>query len=87
VDKRTFSTTNGVVTIEDDNWKGYLANISPKVFEEVYEQHIPMSMLGEEFIKRYCGSIDTIAKIDPKTSYNGMLLSFIFFNGVCLLFF
>lgn len=83
LDKCNCMTKDGVVTVSNDQWNGYLANISPSTFEKDYQPHIPKSISGANFLTKYGGSIDSITNIDPHTEYNGIFppyYSLFFFN-------
>ncbi len=58
------------VRISDPLWQGYLANISPAVWESAYREHIPERLTGADFLDRYAGSTDSVTKIDPQRTYS-----------------
>jgi L-arabinokinase len=57
------------VYIEDVKWQGYLANISPSLFEQEYARHLPEEMLGSSFLERYHGTTDEVTTIKPEAAY------------------
>jgi galactokinase len=57
------------IVIDDAQWHGYLANMSPSEFEERFATKLPENLLGEEFLARYGGTTDTVTKIDPGRTY------------------
>jgi galactokinase len=57
------------VRISDPLWQGYLANISPSVWETTYREHIPERLTGAAFLDRYTGSTDSVTHIDPQRTY------------------
>ncbi|MHC4942829.1 MAG: galactokinase [Planctomycetota bacterium] len=57
------------LSIEDQRFKGYLANISPSLFEQEYEPHLPVRMEGREFLDRYAGITDPVTRVDPDRTY------------------
>lgn len=57
------------VRIEDAKWQGYLANITPSLFEQEYARHLPEEMLGSSFLERYHGFTDEVTNIKPKVVY------------------
>jgi galactokinase len=57
------------VRISDPLWQGYLANISPSVWESTYREHIPERLTGAAFLDRYEGSTDSVTQIDPQRTY------------------
>jgi len=60
---------NGRVLIDDPYWHGYLANISPSLWETTYREHVPLSLDGATFLERYDGSTDLATRVDPKRTY------------------
>ena len=54
----------GIVSIQDELWKGYLANISPTEFENNFASKLPETIAGEEFLWRYQGITDSVTKVD-----------------------
>ncbi len=63
------SSTDRRLQIEDPHWHGYLAHLSISEFEQVYAAHLPERMDGAEFLSRYHGTTDSVARIDPERSY------------------
>lgn len=61
--------THGVVTIEDQKWNGYLANITPEEYGRNFVQHLPMEISGAEFLERYQGITDTVTRVLPEKNY------------------
>jgi L-arabinokinase len=55
--------------VRDDQWKGYLANISPDTFASQFEQRLPEHMLGEDFLAQYGGITDSVTRVNPDRSY------------------
>jgi galactokinase len=49
--------------------KGYLANITPKEFEENYTTLLPQTMSGEEFLARYQGISDVVTSVKSDIQY------------------
>lgn len=60
----------GVVSIDDPRWRGYLANISTAEFEESYASHLPERMSGTEFLECYGGITDTVTRVIPARRYH-----------------
>ncbi len=58
------------LTLEDPQWQGYLANISPSLWEMKYRASLPISLLGGDFLKQYQGSTDPVTHIDPQRTYS-----------------
>lgn len=48
---------------------GYLANISVDDFEQNHRSHLPEEMSGEEFLRRYAGTADSVTTVDPSRVY------------------
>ncbi len=62
-------TRTGHVVVDDPKWHGYLANITPTEFEQVYAAHLPARMSGSEFLARYQGITDAITSVNPARKY------------------
>ena len=59
----------GTVRVDDQHWHGYLANLSPAEFQRAYALHLPEQMDGAEFLSRFHGTTDSVARINPERSY------------------
>jgi galactokinase len=59
----------GRVAVDDAQWRGYLANIAPSVWESTYRAQVPEMMDGATFLTRYGGSTDTVTRVDPARIY------------------
>ncbi|HEX4715662.1 MAG TPA: galactokinase family protein [Ktedonobacteraceae bacterium] len=59
----------GVVEIADPCWGGYLANISPSIWERFYRDEVPLNLRGDDFLALYGGSTDTVTHINPDQLY------------------
>ena len=57
------------VNIDDNLWRGYLANIPPSLWEACYREQVPEQLLGRDFLQCYGGSTDTVTRIDPGRTY------------------
>lgn len=57
------------VTIDDPDWGGYLANLTPAEFQEKFAANLPESLLGEEFLSRYGGTTDTVTSVEHGRNY------------------
>jgi L-arabinokinase len=55
--------------VDDAQWRGYLANIAPSVWESTYQAQIPEMIDGATFLARYGGSTDGVTRIDPARTY------------------
>jgi L-arabinokinase len=60
---------DGLVQVDDPFWQGYLANVSPSLWEMTYRDYIPLTIDGETFLTRYRGFTDTVTKVDPARVY------------------
>jgi galactokinase len=63
------SAADGRVRIDDPVWGGYLSNVTPKEFEQVYAAAIPERMTGARFLKRYHGTTDEVTRVHPDRTY------------------
>jgi galactokinase len=57
------------VQVDDPKWAGYLANLAPSEFEQVYAAHLPERIEGGEFLARYRGTTDTVTRVAPERNY------------------
>jgi len=57
------------VQIKDPRWHGYLANLTPREFENNFESSLPQRLSGEEFLKRYEGITDDVTSVTPDGEY------------------
>lgn len=57
------------VQIADERWQGYLANISPSLWETTYRDQVPFALSGGDFLARYGGTTDSVTQIDPDRVY------------------
>ncbi len=58
-----------LVGIEDPFWQGYLANLSPSLWESAYESKIPERLTGQDFLTRWGGTTDSVTQVDPNQTY------------------
>jgi L-arabinokinase len=65
----TPGAAHGTVAIEDPQWNGYLANVSPSEWEQTFASRVPENLVGAEFLERYRGTTDPITRVDPARSY------------------
>lgn len=61
---------HGHVHVEDPEWRGYLANLTPAEFEARYASSLPARMSGAEFLERYWGITDAVTAVDPARHYH-----------------
>ncbi len=57
------------VHVDDARWQGYLANLTPSVYEHDYAAHVPDEIKGSDFIERYYGTTDEVTEINPERVY------------------
>jgi L-arabinokinase len=57
------------VRLEDNKWHGYLANITPSLYEQDYAPHVPDKINGSSFIEQYHGTADPVTEINPDSVY------------------
>jgi len=56
-------------TVAGQNWRGYLSNLTPSEFEQMYRQHLPDSMSGAEFLDKYGDPGDPVTTVNPDQTY------------------
>jgi L-arabinokinase len=59
----------GRVTIADERWGGYLANVTPSEWESHFRALTPEMLDGATFLARYGGFTDSATTIDPERIY------------------
>jgi galactokinase len=59
---------NGV-TVDDPDWHGYLANVTPSVFQSRFAEILPERISGAEFLQKYKGTTDLVTTVDPNSEY------------------
>lgn len=57
------------VHVADSRWHGYLANLTPSVYEHDYAPQLPGEIKGSAFIERYRGTTDEVTEINPERVY------------------
>jgi L-arabinokinase len=65
--RQTAST--GRLEIDDPGWRGYLSNLTPSEFEQTYAARLPDRIEGAEFLSRFQGTSDSVARVSPEHSY------------------
>ncbi len=58
------------VYIDDTKWNGYLANMTPSVYEHDYAEYLPEEITGSSFIEEYHGTTDEVTEIKPDVVYH-----------------
>jgi L-arabinokinase len=59
----------GRVTIADPRWQGYLANLTPSVWEARFRDRVPETLTGAAFLAEFGGFTDAVTTIDPAHTY------------------
>ena len=57
------------VRVHDEQWRGYLANISPDEFAPRFEPHLPAQLRGADFLAKYGGITDDVTRVAPDRLY------------------
>jgi len=60
---------SATVEVDDPDWQGYLANITPSLWENHYRDQLPLTIQGSAFLERYGGTTDSVTRIDPERNY------------------
>jgi len=63
------SQSDDVVRIADSRWRGYLSNVTPAEFADLYESQLPDSINGRDFLERYGGTTDSVTQVSPQRTY------------------
>jgi len=53
----------------EEQYGGYLANVTPEEFDDRFAEAIPESMRGGEFLERYGETGDPVTRVDPDAEY------------------
>jgi L-arabinokinase len=56
------------VTVDDPQWHGCLANLSPAELERL-ASHLPERIGGGAYLARYGGTTDSVTRVDPEREY------------------
>jgi L-arabinokinase len=60
---------NGLVTLDDNRWNGYLCNVTVDEYEEMFQKLMPLEMNGGEFLDKYHGTTDSVTRVSPDLTY------------------
>ncbi len=63
------SKREDLVHVEDPKWHGYLANLSPSEFEQLYAAILPAAISGEDFLERYKATTDPVTRVQRGREY------------------
>jgi L-arabinokinase len=58
------------VRVADPLWQGYLANLSPSLWENTYQSSVPAQLTGQDFLARWGGTTDAITQVEPGRTYS-----------------
>jgi L-arabinokinase len=59
----------GRVQLDDARWGGHLATLAPSVFETRFAPQLPETLAGSDFLARYGGTTDPVARVEPDRTY------------------
>lgn len=57
-------------TLARDPMNGYLANLDPDDYKNLFRPHLPEHLRGDEFLKTYGGTIDAATRVEPDMTYH-----------------
>ena len=60
---------SGIPRWTEPRWKGYLSNLPPSEFRSRYEQRLPESIAGRDFLRHFGEHIDPFTSVQPDHSY------------------
>ncbi len=63
-------TENDIKRFTDSKWNGYLANVSPSIFESHYRNILPQRISGMEYIKNHSIHVDPFTQVRDDIHYN-----------------
>jgi galactokinase len=64
-----WNASGGHLCVDDPNWRGYLANLTPSEFKRSFSRYLPERISGDEFIAHYQGTTDPVTRVDPHRTY------------------
>lgn len=53
----------------EPKWNGYLANLTPSLFQTLYERRLPETITGDEFNRVYSTHLDPFTSVRPEVVY------------------
>lgn len=65
----TVGAKGTAVKVSDPIWNGYLANLTPSLFEQFFSGKLPEWIKGNEFLKRYSGTTDAVTHVQSDRIY------------------
>jgi L-arabinokinase len=48
---------------------GYLANLDPDDYKQLFRPHVPEAMRGRDFLDRYGETVDRVTRVEPEVEY------------------
>jgi galactokinase len=63
------SAAGALVHVDDDRWRGYLANMTPTELNARFADHLPDRMRGADFLARYGGITDPVTRVEAERWY------------------
>lgn len=63
------SAAGDPVHIIDTAWGGYLANVTPAIFETHYAAQLPKHLTGAAFLQQYGNTTDLVTTVEPTRTY------------------
>jgi L-arabinokinase len=60
-------------TLTRDPMNGYLANLDPDDYKQLFRPYLPESTRGSEFIDKFGSTIDAATTVEPETDYHVQL--------------
>jgi L-arabinokinase len=55
--------------LQSDPMNGYLANLDPDDYKNLFRPHVPESIRGREFLDRYGTTVDPVTRVEPEVDY------------------
>jgi len=65
----TTPSTQGRVVVQDAEWRGYLANVTPSTWRSRFRERVPERAEGRSFLARYGGITDAVTRVDADRTY------------------
>jgi len=65
----TSVTATGRVHVDDEQWGGYLANLTPRDLTARFAERLPDRMLGAEFLEQFGGITDSVTRVERERWY------------------
>jgi L-arabinokinase len=62
--------TSAGMELKGDPMQGYLANLDPDDYKNIFRPRIPPLLRGKDFLNRYGPTIDSVTTVDPDVDYS-----------------